>query len=208
MNISWHGLSCFEISTSQNKNHQVNIVIDPFDENLGLRLPKLEADILLITDLNQKNNTKAVTGDPFIINGPGEYEIKDVYIEGAPVLDEKNLTTIYTIEAEDLRICHLGNFKKSELSPDQVDKLGEIDILMVPIGGSISAKEAIKIMSQIEPHITIPMQYHLPKLKVKLDGLDKFLKALGIKKIETLPKLSIKKKNILPDEAKIIALEP
>jgi len=63
-------------------------------------------------------------------------------------------------------------------------------------------------MSQIEPKITIPMYYQIPKLRLKLEGLDKFLKAMGIKKVEPLQKFSIKKKNISSDEAKIIILNP
>ena len=215
MNIIWHGQSCFQISSSQNKNGQANIVIDPFDESLGLRLPKLEADILLMTQKNYEHSgAKNVSGSPFVIDGPGEYETKEVFIEGIPILPvsekEKSLSTIYTIEAEDIRICHLGAFNQKELTDDQVEKIGEIDILMVPVGGNdtIGTKEAIKIMSQIEPKITIPMYYQIPKLKMKLEGVDKFLKAMGIKKIEALPKLSIKKKNISSEEAKIIILNP
>ena len=80
---------------------------------------------------------------------------------------------------------------------------------MIPVGGvyTISAKEAVKIMSQIEPNIVIPMHYQIPKLKIKLEELDRFLKSMGIKKIEPLPKLSIKKKDISLEEAKIIVLK-
>ena len=215
MNIIWHGQSCFQISSSQNKNGQANIVIDPFDESLGLKPPKLEADILLMTKKDYEHSgAKSVSGSPFVIDGPGEYETKEVFVEGIPILPvsekEKSLSTIYTIETEDIRICHLGAFNQKELTDDQVEKIGEIDILMVPVGANdtIGTKEAIKIMSQIEPKITIPMYYQIPKLKMKLEGVDKFLKAMGIKKIEALPKLSIKKKNISSEEAKIIILNP
>lgn len=215
MNITWKGQSCFQINTSQGKNNQVNIVIDPYSEDIGLRVPKLEADILLVThDHHDHNNVKAVAGNPFLITGPGEYEVKDVFIQGIPAFHdsssgkEKGANTIYTIEAEDLKICHLGDLGQKELTPEQAEKIGEVDILMIPVGGvyTISAKEAVKIMSQIEPSIIIPMHYQIPKLKIKLDGIDKFLKVMGIKKLESLSKLSIKKKDILPEEAKIIAL--
>jgi len=213
MNIVWHGQSCFQITSAQSKNGQVNVVIDPFDESLGLRSPKLEADILLMTRKNYEHSgARNVSGSPFVIDGPGEYETKEVFIEGLPVSSEKekSLNTIYTIEAEDIRICHLGALNQKELTDAQIEKIDEVDILMIPIGGAdaISAKEAIKIMSQIEPKITIPMYYQIPKLRLKLEGLDKFLKAMGIKKVEPLQKLSIKKKNIASDEAKIIILNP
>jgi len=217
MTIFWHGQSCFQIISSQGKNNHVNIVIDPYSEDIGLKVPKLEADILLITHgHHDHNNIKAIAGTPFLINGPGEYEIKEVFIQGIPAFHdsssgkERGVNTIYTIEAEELRLCHLGDLGQKELTPEQIDKIGQVDILMIPTGGvyTISAKEAVKIMSQIEPNIIIPMHYQLPRLKLKLDGLDKFLKTMGIKKLDSLPKLSIKKKDVLPEEAKIIVLNP
>ena len=208
MQIIWHGQSCFQITTQRGKNNLVNIVIDPFDETTGLRVPKLEADILLIShNQNDHNNRKVVLGSPFIVGGPGEYEIKEVFIQG---IESTNSNTIYIIEAEGIRICHLGNLDQNELFPEQLDKIGDVDVLMLPIGGVyiISVKEAIKIMSQIEPKITIPMHYQLPKLKIKLDGIDKFLKTVGIKSIEPLSKIVIKKKDFSEEEAKIIVLKP
>ncbi|MGB9743273.1 MAG: MBL fold metallo-hydrolase [Minisyncoccales bacterium] len=214
MNIFWHGQFCFSLIANPSKNGQVKIVIDPFGEEAGLKIPKLSADILLITHQHSANNLKAVGGDFFLIDGPGEYEVKEIFIQGIPSSynnssdERKKTNTIYTIETEDLRICHLGELSQKELSDEQLDKIGEIDILMIPVGGAnvISAKEAVKIMSQIEPKIILPMYYHLPKLKFKLDGIDKFLKTIGVKKLEPLPKLAIKKKDILVDEVKVILL--
>ncbi|MDI6602522.1 MAG: MBL fold metallo-hydrolase [Patescibacteria group bacterium] len=222
MNIFWHGQSCFEIITTPAKNSQVRIVIDPFSGEIGLRVPKLEADILLVSHSHyDHNNIKAVSPHtsifpPFLISGPGEYEIKNVFIQGIDSWhdncrgQERGENTIYTIEAEDLKLCHLGDLGQKELTEEQLEKIAEVDILMIPIGGTytISAKEALKIMSQIEPKIIIPMHYFLPKLKIKLDGLDKFLKLLGIKSITSENKLSIKKKDISSEEAKIIVLKP
>jgi len=229
MNIFWHGQSCFEIITIPAKNSQVKIVIDPFSEEIGLRVPKLEADILLVSHSHRDhNNIKAVSSPtsaspPFLISGPGEYEIKNVFIRGIPSWhdnsrgQERGENTIYTIEAEDLKLCHLGDLGQKELTEEQLEKIAEVDILMIPVGGvphqdqwwgTISTKEVPKIMSQIEPKITIPMHYVLPKLEIKLDGLDKFLKSLGIKSITAENKLSIKKKDILPEKAKIIVLKP
>lgn len=209
MTINWYGQSCFQISSSQGKNNHLSIVIDPFEENIGLKLPrKLEADIALVShDHPDHNNIKRVSGSPFLIMGPGEYEIKGTYIMG---ISGEGETTIYTIEAEEIKICHLGDLGQKELSSDQLEKIGEVDILMLPVGGvfTINAEEAIKVMAQIEPKITIPMHYKIPQLKIKLEGLEKFLKALGIKSLPLLPKLSIKKKDISPEEVKIVLLQP
>ena len=214
MIINWYGQSCFQITSS---NNHVSVVVDPFSEDIGLKLPKLQPDILLVTHQHSDhNNIKSISGDPFLIDSPGEYEIKEVFVQGIPSYhdplfgEERGINTIYTIETEELKICHLGDFGQKELSPEQIDKIGEVDILMIPIGGvyTISSKEAAVIMSQIEPSIIIPMHYHLPKLKLKLDGLDKLLKTMGIEKLDSVPKLSIKKKDIVPEEAKIIVLNP
>jgi len=214
MNITWRGQTCFRLNAQKNRNGSVNILIDPFlNKESGLRSPKLEADIFLISDGSENNKKKlsAIDKNGFLISGPGEYDIKGVYIKGIQTATkEKEPAIIYTIEDEEIKICHLGKLGQEELSSEQIEKIGEVDILMVPIGGgeALNAKEAIKIMAQIEPKITIPMYYQIPKLKTKLSGLNEFLKELGIKSLQPLAKLSIKKKDISKDEAKIIALEP
>ena len=217
MQIIWEGQSCFQIITQKAKNSQVNIVIDPFGPETGLKLPSLEADVLLTTHSHSDhNNWKAVSKNPFLITGPGEYEIQGVFIQGISSWHdnsqgkERGENTIYTIEAEGLRLCHLGDLGQKELTSEQIDKIGEIDILMIPVGGvyTISSKEALKVMSQIEPAITIPMHYQLPKLKSKLEGVDKFLKSLGIKSVNPESKLTIKKKDISSEEAKVVVLKP
>lgn len=214
MQITWYGQSCFQIAASPKNGDKINIVIDPFDEKTGLKIPSLEANILLVThDHPDHNNVKAVKGSYFLIEGPGEYEVKNVFIKGINSYhdsskgSERGLNTIYTIETEDIKICHLGDLGQ-ELSDEQIEKIGVVDILMVPVGGvyTIDSAKAVKIMSEIEPKIIIPMHYQIPKLKFKLEGLEKFLKTLGIKSVEPQPKLSIKKKEIPEDEVKVIVL--
>ena len=235
MYIVWRGQSCFEISTTPAKNSQVKIVIDPFFQETGLKAPKLEADILISTCSDyDHNDIKEVSGGPFagsgqapfLISGPGEYEIKNIFIQGIASsavnslsgndkkTKERGEKIIYIIEAEDLKLCHLGCLSQKELTEEQLEKIGEVDILMIPVGGlyTLSAKEAQKIMAQIEPKITIPMCYALPKLNPpgggKLDGVDKFLKSLGVKSIEPLAKLAVKQKDVSAEEAKIVVLKP
>ncbi|MBL7150283.1 MAG: MBL fold metallo-hydrolase [Candidatus Pacebacteria bacterium] len=231
MQIIWKGQSCFQISLQPEKNSQVRIVIDPFDETLGLKLPSMEADILLITHHHRDHdNSKAIKGNPFLVDGPGEYEIKKIYIQGIFSFHDdsqgkqRGENTIYTIEAEDFKLCHLGDLGQKELSASQIEKIGNVDILMIPIGGvyTIDSKGAQKIISQIEPKIIIPMHYQIPsfrraKAKVekketsstpKLDSLDKFLKVMGIKTAETLNKLLIKKKDLSEEGLKVVVLGP
>jgi len=220
MNISWYGETCFRINTLKNRNGSANILIDPPDKKSGLRSPKLEADILLFT-YPDSEKIKSFSKECVLITDPGEYDAKEVFIRGISAQAKTGKIspasagsryggTVYTIKAEGIRICHLGKLSQKELTSDQLEKIGAIDILMVPIGGerSLDAKEAIEIMSQIEPKIIIPMYYQIPGLRMKLDTLNKFLKALSIKLLQRLPKLSIKKKDLSSEEVKIIVLEP
>jgi len=215
MQIIWKGQSFFQIIARHN-NGRITIAIDPFSEDIGLKIPSIEADITLITHYHQDHaNVKAIKGQPFSIESPGEYEVKGVFIQGIDSFHDnvkgkkRGKNTIYLIEVEDIKICHLGDIGQKELTDDQVEKISQVDILMIPIGGvfTISAEEAVKIISQLEPKLVIPMHYKIPKLNIKLDGPEKFLKRMGVRSPETSDKLLIKRKD-LPDETKIIILKP
>jgi len=172
---------------------------------------------MITHDHDDHNNIKAIKGSPFVVSNPGEYEIQGVFIQGIPAFHddsqgkERGKITIYTIETEDMRICHLADLGQKELTTDQLEKIGSIDILLVPVGGTytIEAKDAVKVISQIEPKIVIPMHYMLPKLKAKLDDVDNFLKAMGSKSIEPQNKLTIKQKDLPEDDTQqIVILNP
>ncbi len=202
--ITWAGQFCFEISVSNAKDSTANIVIDPFDEKIGLKLPSMTADVLLVT--HNHNNAKGVKGEPFVIDGPGEYEVKGIFVQGIG----SGVNTIYTIETENIRFCHLGDFEQKELTDEQLEKIGRVDILMVPVGGAptISSSEATKVIGQIEPKIVIPMHYALPKLTVDLDGVDKFLKAMGKTNLEPMDKLTVKVSTLPKDsDMEIVVLK-
>jgi L-ascorbate metabolism protein UlaG (beta-lactamase superfamily) len=216
--ITWAGQSCFQISVSGSKDNSADIVIDPYDEATGLKLPNFSSDILLVThNHHDHNNIKGVKGDPFVVQGPGEYEIKGVFIKGIPSFHdnkdgkEKGQNTIYTIDAEDMRFCHLGDLGQNELSPEQLDKIGQVDILMIPVGGAgytISSTEAVKIVGQIEPRIVIPMHYALPKLEMDIDDVSKFLKAIGKPSVAAQDKLTIKASTLPKEGMEIAVLQP
>lgn len=211
--ITWAGQACFQISVSLTagkqaiQKDQANIVIDPF-RDIGLKMPNFEADVLLVTHQHEDhNNIKSVKGNPFLIEGPGEYEVKGVFVKGIDSFHDDNEgrergnNTIYTIEAEDIKFCHLGDFGQKQLTDEQLEKIGNIDVLMIPIGGvyTISSSEAQRIIGQIEPKIVIPMHYKLPKLRFELDELSKFLKTMGKNSIEPQDKITIKT-STLPKE--------
>ncbi len=206
--ITWAGQSCFQITVSNGKDHEASIVIDPFDEKIGLKVPNFSADIVLSSHgHDDHNNVGDVKGEPFVIENPGEYEVKGVFVQGVDSFHDDSLgkergrNTIYTIEAEDIRFCHLGDFGQKQLTDEQLELIGKVDILMIPVGGkyTIDSSEASKVIGQIEPKIVIPMHYALPKLKVELDEVEKFLKAMGKKDITPVDKLTIKQ-SALPKE--------
>ena len=216
MIITWYGQSLFEICAKDKNSNKITIVIDPFDEKIGLKVKRLKADILLITHYHfDHSNIKSIRKDYFLIDGPGEYEIRGIFIKGISAYhdeyrgEKRGGVTIYTIKAEDLSICHLSDFGQNELNPEQLEELLNIDILLIPVGGvyTINSKSASKIINQIEPKIVIPMHYQIEKLNLKLDSLNEFLSVLGIERKEVLDKLNIKKTD-LPASTKIIVLNP
>lgn len=203
MIITWHGLTCFKIVSSRGKDGGMTAIIDLFGKEKGIRPPKNDGQVLLMTSGEKPDDI----GESFLINGAGEYDVKGMYIWGIDS-DDKNI--IYTIETEDIRICHLGRINQKELTTAQLEEIGDVDILLLPIGGngSIESKEALKIMEQIEPKITIPMNYDIPNLKDKLEDLSPFLKSLGLKSLPPVEKLSVKKKDLPSEEAKIVVMAP
>ena len=239
--ISWAGQSCFQISVfptksrilggigTNSRDHSADIVIDPFDDSLGLKVPNFSADIALVThDHHDHNNVKALKGSsptkgdlvgdkPFVISGPGEYEVKGVFVQGIPSYHDeedgkkRGQNTIYVFEAEDMRFCHLGDLGQKQLTDEQLEEIDSVDVLMIPVGGeyTIDSSRASKIISQIEPKIVIPMHYSVPKLKLKIDGVDKFLKTMGKNSITPVDKFTIKA-SVLPKDGamEIVVLQP
>lgn len=217
MEIKWHGQAFFEIKIKNHQKEVIKVVIDPFDSSIGLRVPKVEADIALFTHKHYDHyNKSAISPGAFFIEEPGEYEIKGVFIKGISAFHdnskgkERGEVVIYKILGEELSICHLGDFGQKELTEEQLDEIGQLDILMIPVGGvyTIEPKEAVDIIGQLEPKIVIPMHYKLARLKIDLKELKDFLKIIGQEKIESQKKLKILKKDLPQEELKIIVLEP
>lgn len=194
----------------------VTIITDPFSpEKVGLKLPRLEADIVTIShDHDDHNNSAAVKGEPRLITGAGEYEIKGVFIEGVFSYHddqkgaERGTNIMYRYEIEDLSVTHLGDLG-TELDNKQLESLEGTDILLVPVGGvyTINAATAVKVINQIEPRIVIPMHYDVSGLKLskKLDPLESFLKAIGVKPRQE-EKLKIVKKDLPQENMEVVVL--
>jgi L-ascorbate metabolism protein UlaG (beta-lactamase superfamily) len=213
MTITWLGQSCFKIQSGD-----VTVVTDPYNSDVGFKLPRLTADIVTVShehyDHNNVAGVSGVNGAPFLISAPGEYEVKGVFVYGIPFWHDKSegkdrgQSIAYRIEAEGISVAHLGDLGHT-LSEEQVAELDGVDILLIPVGGkwTIGANEAVEIINEIEPRIVIPMHYKIPGLKVDVESVDKFLKEMGASKAEKLPKLKIAKKDLPQEEMKVILLE-
>jgi len=207
MEISWLGHSCFQL-----RGKNVTLITDPFSPQLGHSLGKISAPIVTISHNHPGHNfASGVDGDPRIVRGPGEYEISDVLITGvASYHDNKHgqelgRNTIYIIHMDDLIICHLGDLGHI-LQEEQLEEVADADMLLVPIGGqhTINAAQAAEVISQVEPHIVIPMHYSPPIGDVP-NPLDKFCREMGIEAINPQPKLSITR-SALPAETQVVIL--
>jgi L-ascorbate metabolism protein UlaG (beta-lactamase superfamily) len=210
MDISFLGHSAFKL-----KGKTASVVTDPYDPSIGLKFPKTEADIVTIThDHLDHNAADQVGGNPFVISGPGEYEVKGVKIIGVPSFhDEKKgevrgKNTIYNIKIDGLYICHLGDLGQTELGSEQSDAIGQVDVLLIPVGGfyTIDAQAAAKIAASLEPKIVIPMHYLEAGGDSKLEPVDKFLKEIGVEGVSAQAKLSVTPDK-LPEELAVVLME-
>lgn len=218
--FEWHGVSCFSIE-AKNGDAQTTLVTDPFGSETDLKLPRnLAADVVTVShDHSWHNNVKAVKAmegkKGFLeIAAPGEYEVGGLFIYGIPAPHDavegkkRGLTTIYRFEIGDLSFAHLGDLGTPIVDAER-EALEDIDILLIPVGGNstINAKEAVAIISELEPKIVIPMHYALPGMPKGGDGVEKFLKEIAATKAERVTKLKISKKDLPMEETKIFVLE-
>ncbi len=212
MEINWYGHSCFRLS----ERGMASVVNDPFDHRqVGYEALKLKADIVTISqDSPEYNYLPGVKGDPYVITGPGEYEVGGVFITGTQTngVSKKNESelrnTLYLIDYNGIAIAHLGNLNRVP-SQTEVEALGSIHVALVPVGGGsgLTAAKAAEVISLLEPSIVIPMHYATPLSTIKLDPLSKFLKEMGVADAEILPSLKITSANSLPEETRVVVLD-
>lgn len=199
MDISWLGHSCFRIKSSH-----AAVITDPYSPDLGYSLGKPAADIVTVSHQHPGHSyVQGIGGNPKLITRPGEYEISDVLIIGmATYHDEeggqkRGRNTLYLMEIDGVSICHLGDLGHL-LTAEQVEKLGNVDVLLIPVGGvsTIDAPTAAKVVRQLEPKAVIPMHYKTPALNRELDPVERFLKEIGVTQLESRPKISFTKQNL------------
>lgn len=218
MIIQYYGHSCFKITTKPagRGQEEVTLFMDPFDKATGLRPPQGSADLVLVShNHHDHNNVEAIKGDPYVIDIPGEYSIKGINIIGVDSYhDDKNgaesgKNTIFILESEEIRLCHLGDLG-CELTEKQLETINGVDILMVPIGGNytINWEKAIDVIKMIEPNIIIPIHYKVPGLSIEVDVDDekKFCSEMGNCPKDKVSKLNIKKKDLEEKNMEVVLM--
>ncbi len=197
--IQYLGHSCFRL-----RGREGIIICDPYDRSVGLDLGRPTAHIVTISHEHPAHNhreaVKPVRDDVFVIDGPGEYEVRGVLITGVRTRPNnqkeppRGNNTVYVIHLDDVAFCHLGNLGQ-ELTSSQLEEIGNVDVLFVPVGGgpSLNPSEASGVISQIEPRLVIPMHYALEQrsFEYPLLPLEKFAHEVGLKDVEPQEKLTI-----------------
>jgi len=215
MEITWLGYSAFRIRTRDGY-----VVNDPYSGR-ALTLPSIQrttADIVTVShDHDGHNNVDAVKGDPYVIRGPGEYEVKGMFVFGVPTFHDSKKgavhgsNTVYILDAEDMRVCHLGDLGHIP-TQTQAEAIGPVDILLTPVGDgkALNAQQAVEVINLLEPKIVIPMHYCLDGEDLKLDKLDRFLVAMGTdnKDVSHQEILKVTKKDLPEEGPQVVVLEP
>jgi L-ascorbate metabolism protein UlaG (beta-lactamase superfamily) len=216
MDITWYGLSCFRI-----REGGVTVVSDPYDKSIGGQLQKLRADIVTVShEQPGHNGAERIGGDPKILRGPGEYEVRNVFVTGATSYHRRQngapaeRNVIFFYDFGDITVGHLGDLGEVPAQSEIEElNLGEVDILMVPVGGgaTLDPTRAVEVIGLFEPKIVIPMHYRQPELKApwaaELEPVDRFLRELGLTAPEPQETLRITKTG-LPDEPQVILFVP
>lgn len=215
MEIKYLGHNSFLIRTKNGK-----VVTDPFDPKVvGLKYAKQEADIVTISHQHQDHNyVEGVSENALKLDWPGEFEKNGIRVFGYQSFHDKEQgaqrgeNILFKIEAEDLSVLHCGDLG---LIPDEnfIDKIGDVDVLMIPVGGfyTIDPAEAAKVVQKIEPSIVIPMHYQTegldPGMFEKLAGVEEFMKRMGAVATEPQDKISIKKEDFIEEQTKVIVMK-
>lgn len=213
MDITWHGLSCFKF-----KGKDSVIITDPYREKTGLKLPNLKGDVVLISDeksdyLDSSKVDEAVK----VFDWPGEYEIKDIPIVGIDFSPKKvngekispQRIIIFQFTMENIKFCFLGGLK-NKLHSEVLEAIGDVDVLLVPVGDGtvvLDSKKAHEVIEQIDPAIVIPMYYKTDGVKLDLKTVDNFAKEVGLKSTEIKDSLKLKKSDIIEGKTDFVLLK-
>lgn len=210
MDINWYGFSCIRL-----RERGVTAVCDPLSRKAtGIQLPRLRADIVTISSSSSAyvQGTDAVSGEPKILRGPGDYEVKQVLVTGLPASQNGTRHVAFFLDFSGLTVGHLGELGQAPASAGG-EELGDIDVLLAPVSGPHIAdvSRIAEVISQLDPRIVVPMQYRHEGLHSEqsdsMEPVDRFLKELGISEPEMTDTLKLTK-NSLPEETQVVLLRP
>ena len=192
MHLSWLGLSSCKFETKE-----AVVVTDPYAPSVGPRPLRAKADVVTVSNPEhpEHGHIAALSGNPFVVDHQGEFEVKGIYIEGI----RDTPTTMFTFDVEGLRLAHLGDLRA--VPPDSVlEKLTGVDILFLPVGGRVTLEPetAMRVVNAVEPHVVVPIHFHQDGWKVseKLLPVSAFLREIGSSKVEPVDRISIKKRDL------------
>lgn len=206
LQIRWHGHACFEIT------NDVTLVTDPHDgKSIGIPTPSVTGDIILVShDHYDHNSVKTVEKeDSKVITDERKKNISNVEIRGIESFhdecrgEKRGGNIIFKFIMDDVTFCHLGDLGH-ELDEDAVQKIGDVDILFIPIGGTftVDAERAWNIINVIKPKIAIPMHYKIGGLSLPIAGIDPFLERNKYKVLKVGNEIDIEKED-LPERPEV-----
>ena len=209
MDLTWLGHACFRA-----RGREGIVLTDPPDPKSGRAIPKTAADLVTISHDDPKHaSLRSVGGEPIVLRGPGEYEVQEILVTGIGTFrDEESgrlrgRNTVYAIRLDDLVICHLGGLGHALPAAD-LERLGDVDVVLVPIGGGdvdLTAARAAEVIHQLEPKVVVPMSYD-PDAQKKDSPFERLLHELGVKDLTPVTKLSVTRSS-LPDNIQVVALD-
>ncbi len=203
MEIIWYGQSCFQMS----ERGLPTWVTDPYDNSLGYPpLPNLAVGVATLShEAPGHANRAALAATTRVLDGPGEYEIGGVFFTGIATGHDN---VVFVADWDGLTVCHLGDLNR-KLTQAEVEALGRVDVLLVPVGGgrALNAAQAAECVALLEPSLVVPMHYRTPTLTLPLDPVSKFLKEMGLTQLNPETSLRLTRAN-LPAETRVVVLEP
>lgn len=210
VDVRWYGQTCFRLEG----RNSISIVTDPYPPDVGLTLPRLRADIVTVSHHSGGCDYLNPIRGPFkLLDGPGEYEISGVFVTGVSTFaDDKGgrelgLNTVFAFDFDGTTICHLGRLGHVP-TQSQVKNLGPVNVLLVPVGGggSLTSAQASEVIGLFEPEVVVPMRYQVPGLQEELDGVDHFLKEMGMEGVSGQQRLRVSEAKT-SEETEIFVLE-
>ncbi|MBI4120816.1 MAG: MBL fold metallo-hydrolase [Parcubacteria group bacterium] len=209
MIITYYGLEFFKLQVGD-----LVIAVNPIAKDSKAKTSRFGANIALITTNHpDMNGAEQVThGDkkPFVANGPGEYEVEGIPIRGFLTKTKygkvERPNTIYFFSIDSLDVCFLGALDEPTISQEIYEKIYNVDILFVPVGGGevLTPSVAYKTALSFEPKLIIPMHYGDPSSK----ELKTFLNEAGAEKARLEDKLTLKKKDVEGKTGEVVVLKP